>query len=683
MKRPHRTRIFASICATLILPLIIVIAFAPAANATGSVAPPTGRVGVSQGENPTTIAGATATGTTAAATQMTVSFALKARNQAQLFSEASGTTSPLFSETQFAQTFGQTPSVINELESYLRGFGISAYAYSNGLDVSATGTAAQFANALSVSFKNYRIPSPHGTQSVFGVNNDPSLPGDLGSDVLAIFGLSNYKNMSSEAKRSVLKPATNSSSAIPAGYLTPADFESHYDLTPLVNAGDLGQGQTLGIVTLASFDPNDAITFWKTYLHLPVLANRFTIDNIDGGAGAVSLDNGSDETTLDVQQSGAIAPQAKIVVYEAPNETSGIYDAFSTAASQDTAGSLSFSWVDDETDLVKEVTAGTESSGYVAAFDQLFAELVVQDQAFFNGSGDWGAFGDTYGVAGGSTNLTVNTFGDSPYVTSVGGTTLAGTQTYLTPDGTAESVRIPTERAWGWDYLWPLYQALGEPSEEAAALDPYWEWGGGGGYSVFEPRPAYQQGIDGISTFNARSFLTPSDFTLTSSLLLPSSFTFNPTPSLGGGFKSSGRVEPDLSFNADPYTGYAVYDPLYTESYGAPIQQFGGTSFTGPQLNGVAADYDSAVRGRLGFWNRFIYAAAESRNSPFTPIDSNALYGSSYYSAISPNGQSVPITGSFSDDNMYYTGQPGTLFNPATGLGYADLTALFNYAKSH
>ena len=165
--------------------------------------------------------------------------------------------------------------------------------------------------------------------------------------------------------------------------------------------------------------------------------------------------------------------------------------------------------------------------------------------------------------------------------------------------------------------------------------------------------------------------------------LLPTSFTFNPTPSLGAGFKPLGRAEPDLSFNADPDTGYATYDPLYTAAYGAPIQQFGGTSFTGPQLNGVAADYDSALHGRLGFWNRFIYSAADSRNSPFTPIDSNTLYGSSYYSATSPNGQSIPITGSFSDDNMYYTGQPGTLYNPATGLGYADLTALFNYAKSH
>ncbi len=117
--------------------------------------------------------------------------------------------------------------------------------------------------------------------------------------------------------------------------------------------------------------------------------------------------------------------------------------------------------------------------------------------------------------------------------------------------------------------------------------------------------------------------------------------------------------------------------------YGSPVLEFGGTSFTAPQLNGVTADYDSAINGRIGFWNQFIYGAAESASSPFTPMDSNTLYGSSYFSATNSEGGSMPLSGAFANDNLYYTGRPGTIFNPATGLGYANLTALFNYAKSH
>ena len=58
----------------------------------------------------------------------------------------------------------------------------------------------------------------------------------------------------------------------------------------------------------------------------------------------MSLDNGSDETTLDVEQSGAIAPQSNILVYQAPNTDNGFADEFFAAASQNVAGSVSVSW---------------------------------------------------------------------------------------------------------------------------------------------------------------------------------------------------------------------------------------------------------------------------------------------------------------------------------------------------
>ncbi len=66
----------------------------------------------------------------------------------------------------------------------------------------------------------------------------------------------------------------------------------------------------------------------------------------------------------------------------------------------------------------------------------------------------------------GSTNLAVDNSADSPFTTSAGGTTLPGLQTYGVFDSrgnltSTESANIPAERAWGWDYLRPLYKALG------------------------------------------------------------------------------------------------------------------------------------------------------------------------------------------------------------------------------
>ena len=51
--------------------------------------------------------------------------------------------------------------------------------------------------------------------------------------------------------------------------------------------------------------------------------------------------NGSGETTLDVEQSGALAPGAKVVVYQAPNSDAGFTDAYFQAASENVAGNRS------------------------------------------------------------------------------------------------------------------------------------------------------------------------------------------------------------------------------------------------------------------------------------------------------------------------------------------------------
>ena len=62
---------------------------------------------------------------------------------------------------------------------------------------------------------------------------------------------------------------------------------------------------------------------------------------IDGGAGAPSDACGSDETTLDVEQSGGLAPGAKIIVYEAPNTNQGFADAFAAAIDTNRADTVS------------------------------------------------------------------------------------------------------------------------------------------------------------------------------------------------------------------------------------------------------------------------------------------------------------------------------------------------------
>ena len=62
-----------------------------------------------------------------------------------------------------------------------------------------------------------------------------------------------------------------------------------------------------------------------------------------------------------MEQSGALAPQANIVVYQAPNTDVGFVDGFFAAASQNIADTVSASWGESETEIQALVNAGQES----------------------------------------------------------------------------------------------------------------------------------------------------------------------------------------------------------------------------------------------------------------------------------------------------------------------------------
>lgn len=55
----------------------------------------------------------------------------------------------------------------------------------------------------------------------------------------------------------------------------------------------------------------------------------------------------------------------------------------------------------------------------------------------------------------------------------------------------------------------------------------------------------------------------------------------------------------------------------------------------------------------VGFWNPQIYKFAQESDSPFTVLDD-----------------------ADNNNNLYYTGQPGKLYNQATGLGTIDFDQL-------
>jgi kumamolisin len=641
------------------------VALAATTQTSGAMEP------VAHGIDASALPGATAFSLTPPNTPESVSFILRERNLSQLEASVEKGVHSYLSVSQFAQTYGQSPAVVEGLQTYLAEFGIESRPDADGVDISATGTAGQFDQALAVTQSEYHVPGRAGrdgvsgveAQTVHGTTQAPELPAGIAGAVLAILGLTNYSPFTSQAVHvdaaaTRTRPGNAKScvklSGLPDACNLPTSFDNDYGMGGLTQAGATGAGQTLGIVTLATLDPGAPQWFWKHELKLPKSSRTVTVENIDGGAGVPSDASGSGETDLDVEQSGGVAPGADVIVYQAPNTDGGFADAFFDAASQNVAASVSSSWGESETYVEAAVASGTETPAYEQAFDEAFLELAEQGQSGFLAAGDSGAYDADDDL--GSTNLSVDTSADSPFITAGGGTTLPWSGTLTGPGGSA-TVTVPTQRAWGWDYLWPaLAVSQGQSLATAAETNI---GGGGGGFSALEPAPSYQQGVSGTSTYQAVPYLTPTDDQNVGGIVEPTAWDFTASPPTVKGH-GSGRAVPDLSTNADPYSGYLLYEPSFT-AIGQPALEggWGGTSYVAPQLNGAAAVIDSYLGHRVGFWNPAIYAFADSGSSPFAP-------------------DQQPGTG---NDNLFYTGTPGAVYNEAIGLGTPDLSALANDFK--
>jgi kumamolisin len=681
VKFPRASRAVAVVAAavTISAPLLIMSGEAAAAGPS-----PTALVPVTGGAQVQAVNGAKPLGPATPYTSLALSFILKPQHAQQLYASAGRDLRDSFvTEKQFAAEYGARPTYVAQLEQYLSKFGISDFTlYANGLDLKAVGTTTEVDRAFGVNEQIYQVPAvpaAHGMQGipaqrVYAPQNNATVPEKLAKTIVAILGLTNYAPWVTQTARTTATPNSSSSttcvklSGLPSACNTPKNFASDYDLTNLYKRGDRGQGQTIGIVTLAALDKTAPAYFWANVMHLAPSGRTVKVVTVDGGPGAPSTAAGTGETDLDTEQSGGLAPDANVRVYQAPNTTAGFVDGFMTAASENVAGTVSSSWGESEAVLDAFGAGGFLSPGYVQSFDEAFAEMAVQGQSLFIASGDSAAYADNRTTGGEWTTLGVGSPASSPYVTAAGGTTLPwfGTATFTFGAGggtdlVSAHVEVGAQRAWGWDYL---VRALSKTNHiPFADLARSFIIGSTGGYSHMEAMPSYQKVVPGITNSTDLQFFTPTKEVTAGTTPFGAHYglkgynvvtTVSVTAKPGVSYSSgSGRAVPDVSADADPFTGYLLYNP--SASTGKPLQGgWGGTSFVAPQLNGSNAVMESAVGHRIGLWNPSIYSFAVGPNSPFKPLDQTGT----------------------TNDNWYYTGTAGSVYNPATGLGIPDLTNL-------
>jgi kumamolisin len=593
-----------------------------------------------------------------AALSVTVSLKLGNAEQLESLLEAMYTQgSPQYHQfltpQQFRERFGPSADTIASVTQHFEAAGLTVTRAATA-QLNLRGSAAAVERAFGVQLHSYLVPAT-ASESSYGYHaplTQPQLPATISGSVQGVFGLDTRPRFFPHVHAAAHAPQHQGGppdTPDPPGLWTVVDFAQYYHVDPLYQHGIDGRGRTVGIMTLAAFTPSDAFRYWAS-LGLKVAPDRITEVQIDGGSGPPSDDSGSGETTLDVEQSGGIAPAAKVIVYEAPNTSQGFIDLFATAIDSNAADTLSTSWGEWElfdslnpfgNGPVENPVTGTMTST-LRALNDLLLQAALQGQSIFCAAGDNGAYDEQNELPPNYTEvLSIDDPAAQPFITTAGGTTLAGTQTFIDPPGF--SVTLRTEQAWTWDYLIPLCQALGlDPYGAACGIYPV---GTGGGVSIYFPRPFYQQGVPGMADTQPHQALY--DTSQSPPQLIAR---------LPAGFR--GRNVPDISVNSDPDTGYTIW---YTSNTGgfSVLTFIGGTSFAAPQMNGVTALIAQGTHHRIGLLNVPLYQLLRN--------------GDPYF------GPRAPLRDIRTGDNWYWFAAPG--YDLASGVGVPDVANLLEALK--
>jgi subtilase family serine protease len=220
-------------------------------------------------------------------------------------------------------------------------------------------------------------------------------------------------------------------------------LRAHASGTPVITILDLGGGWL----------PSDLKLAGQCFGYSPP-----QVDQMQGDGVATAIKKANDETSLDLQTSAAMAPQAQFRLVQSTSGGGGILDAFSRA----------LGGPDGPPDVISlsyggcAIAENTSAPAFTSAIDAVLAMAALTGVSSFVAAGDSGS--TTCGTSASGTTLSYPAV--SPFVTAVGGTRLTLGK---------GNVRV-AETVWN-DSVYGVSAA------------------GGGALSRREARPAYQDGV--------------------------------------------------------------------------------------------------------------------------------------------------------------------------------------------
>jgi subtilase family serine protease len=483
--------------------------------------------------------------------------------------------------------FGPSGGAISAVRAWLTGAGLTVTEVDDRVAgyVEASGSVQAAAEAFGVRFGTFMGPDNKADRAP---EQEATVPASLAPYVLTVRGLDTAAHYMRPADK-LPPPGPNYWIAGPCsgfygekiafnepfaygqaqpwtncGY-TPRQIRGAYHVS---ESGMTGKGQTVAIVDAYASPTmlSDANEYAKITGDQPFVPGQYTqhLSSTFEETAANECDAQSwyGEETLDVESVHGQAPDAKVVyVGTASCEDSDLLDGLALIVENHLASIVNSSWGEPY-----------DTNTLVPVYNVVLQAGAAEGIGFFFSSGDSGY--EDPAEDPGSDQLQVDFPASSPYVTAVGGTSLA-----IGPSNTYEF-----ETSWG-TLLDPL--ASGGKSWEYTppGLYPdYYDGSSGGGVSTVFTQPFYQAGVVPKSLATA----------------LPNGKTSSQPM----------RVVPDVSALADPSTGFLVGQTTLQPdgtTYAFSLSRIGGTSVSSPTFAGIEADAQQAAGHVLGFANPVIY----------------------------------------------------------------------------
>jgi hypothetical protein len=303
---------------------------------------------------------------------------------------------------QFDERFGPTEADYQTVIAFAKAHNLTVTGtHSDRMLLDVAGSVADIEGAFHITLRTYQHPTE--ARTFYAPDTEPSV--EVNVPILDISGLSNFRVPHPKLRKPVpLARVANSkpkaTGSYPGGQFIGNDFRAAY--VPGVTL--TGAGQMIGLVEFDGYYTND-ITEYETLAKLPnVPLQNVLLDGFDGVPTTGENANNS-EVALDIEMVISMAPGlSNVVVFDAgpqpPVGHGNPLDVLSAMATNTAIKQFSCSW-----------DFGSAARG---TMDNYFQKMAVDGQSFFNASGDDGGFIGDWPEPD-----------DDPYITQVGGTTLA------------------------------------------------------------------------------------------------------------------------------------------------------------------------------------------------------------------------------------------------------------------